>query len=1629
MNKNIPQLATIKINCNGDIGTAVLFFPGEHLEYVYVLTAKHCLTGKKFDKTYTYENITLEQIFNPITQIYHTCNLTETDIIMSANTEDIALIILPKHRIIELTGIEFSCQVINTNPSITEYVVRGFANLNSQLADRKFPLNFIEDKKDNNSLFLMKSDENLDTYFQRALDNVEGLSGSGAFAILNDSIYLTGIIHDYEDGNVFTATKILAYNKLIDPAKFQLIRVIEPEVNLAVIESFKQIDNNREQINQRTRSTVGTLNIPRETDVVTQMLDSTSFAIIHGKPGVGKSALAKSLTTTLKDQSGTTVITFTAEQLYCTTLKEALLNARYTANLADIIASPLSGNRVVIWIESFEKLIESGFDGAIKELLSFIRERRHVQLLVTIRDYTLQKFKVNYRFELPEGNIYYQLKDFSEHEMVMVTQAIPEILPLLKNQKIQHLLQTPYYLDKALRILPELLKIDQLDETAFKRLMWEHIVEAAKSERGSVFSAICLKRAQEMSLFTTYNESTEVIKELVSDNILQKEVSELGNRYSPAHDILEDWALIRYIKLKQLAAESPVSFIMAVDNSPAFARAFRLWLDEFYKNEPSSSAAFVQVILADPTIEQNWKNVMLIATLRSDHPEILFDTMTPDLLSNNGAKLRGMITLLETGCQTIDYKNRDFSHFLPVGAGWDYFITFIRKNLPVILSFGTFEFTYLSLIESWSKQLPEFNIQSLPPSSKDVAFLLADFIERHQDTISGHRKGRHDQSLLKKYICILFKLTSAAPEIIGELLDAAFDITQDHSKWTNKQVLDSIRNYVTDGVIADQICKYYPQKVITIAEQEWKQKEKIKRPGSLLSMIREEPKDDDFGLNEWIKNDYGFPSGYQSFLYWMFLYHSETSLDFLLPFLNEAFDKNQQARNHRGSDLDTINVIFADGSSKQYFGCFEYWVMYRGTNSRNRLISSLLMALEKGLLDLAAQSKTNYPLLRQYLGRMISKTNNVAVLAVVSSIIQAHPDLLDETSVSLLGIREFFRWDSTRCSNEMISDKETYNDDPFQKQERITENNRKHRQKYYQGLVGFVSHYMFYHQTYNELLFKQVDHMWKTKPKKDDVWRKFLFDMDARKYKFQPIEQPGYENMVQLIPGYDKKVKEMMSNSIDDHSVPQIGTVWASNVFDRKETTNNTYQAWKIGYEYIRRTEGTFQLMTSPGIMAVVGLRDFVTELTPEESIWCQQELLKYGTEAIKPRDYLNFGSFVIDQKQAIMGLSFIFSSDPSQEVKTRTKEMIFRLLISRAEEQEKIYLAHGMSHYLSKTQPDFLINCWYGLLAYIAKESKEGTLIENDEDDFSHEPEGGSVTADAEWLEELVKTVVSGTIASPIGVSPTLEKTTHWKLNDALRIIPKDTTLPLQHDFIQLLLKKHIEFLNDQRQRNRYDYHDSRRAFIFVYARFLLAQPQEVAEKYFTELLELTIPQEGSTYTNELTEFLYALVQEHIRAVNDGSSVSNFWALWELLKHWITETMNGFLMPLLLLEIDWNDTTKKWYVLEGKNLFYKDFIKKFGFNKINETTKFLTIIGFYDFMPDSISWISTMLTSERAYEIDNEVGDKFIQKAFYNFGAEIKNNKQLLNDFIFILDFMIKKGSTKAYMLKEELIQYKKPD
>ncbi|MCH7409993.1 AAA family ATPase [Belliella sp. DSM 111904] len=1640
MKENILQLATLRVHCNGVTGTALLFFPGQQVEYVYVFTAKHCLAGDDFKFKFSNTDIKLEKIFNSTNKKFYSYQLKETDrVIASDDTNDLAVLVLSKQKILELTGLEFSYQIIEPNEETRDFIVRGFAYMNEQNEDRFFPLFFYEQTKDNDSKVIFKSKEVLDTYYQQAGVNMKGLSGAGIFSKVFENYYLVGIVQNFEEKNLFHGKKITVLNNLLIKANLEEILISKPETSTLVFETIKHIERNEIQLKSGISETIGTLNITRNTKEIEKILLRNKTAVIFGKPGVGKSAIAKSLISTLKQNNNVTVISFSSEQIACDSLEETNSKTGFKTEFQSILRSPAISSHVVIWIESFEKVIESNRLGAFKELIKACNQYSNVHLLITIRDYSLQSFRINLRFELSSGEIFYQLKEFNDAEMELVKKEFPEIKPLLKNHKIKNILRTPYYLDKAIRVLPELLVHDQLDEIGFKKLMWLHIVEKGESKRGEIFKSICVKRARELDLFTTSNKSHKVIGNLIKDGLLQTSPEEI-ERYSPSHDILEDWALTRYIQQKLISSTSPIEFLKSIENNPGIIRAFRIWLEDFYKNNPKSAIKMANSILADPSNDNNKVDVILIATLRSERSHVLLETLTEKFLKNRGEFLKKIILLLETGCMIQNFNSTSLNEFLPIGSGWDFVPKFIRENLKTVLSFPGFENIYISFLKSWSKQLPEFNVSQLPQSAKEVGELIVDYIFRHQFEYNDDLFKKLNDTILMPLLSILFSLTSALPETIKGLIDAAENIDVEHSKWKAKGLLKNIRHYLIRGVLSDQICKYYPDKVIKIAIDVWSKKEKSFGLGGLLSQIQTVPDLKDFGLNSNLNYMYDSPSGFQSFFYWHFLHHPELALDFWIPFLNQAFKNNYEARLLRQSEALIVSISFSDGSTKEYYGSSDYWIMYRGTNAINHLVSSLLMALEKGGLDLADSGEDNFSTLRKILERLIKESNSVSVLAVVSSIIQAYPELLDETSVSLLGVKEFYKWDSSRYSSESFTSN-YYHNNLYLREERILENKRPHRKKYFLGLVGFVADYMFYHQTYNTLLFKEVDRMWESLDEGDNLMRKFLFDMDARKYNYRSLDQQGLGNMVQISPGYDDQIQEMVTKTGDSKLFfPALDSFWAKQVFDGEKVFDNDYESWKVRYQNCAREIKGLEFLNHSSAIAAVGIRDFLAELTKKEKLWCKNEIYSFGERLLCPTDPYSIPSISSFDKPGFLGLSLIFGILEKDSELKKFKKLIFRLLISNIDEQSKIYLELGLTEYLNKTHPNFVLQCWFGLLNYIENKQKE---FENAKKIDPYNIYPVKKTENKDWIDKLIKSVVEGTFQPSNCLNLHFHKSIDSFVADTIRIIPKDSKIKLHAEFIQKVLQFHLDTLSKGDEYSEFEYGKSRQAIQFFYARYVLLQPQQTARKLFIELISNTLIENNtddkfyrSVQMTQLSKakFVYSLVEEFILAAAQGSPASNFWNLWKSLHEWIIENKRGYLINLFFLDIDWEKSVETWGILEGKNIFYEEFILNYGHNQVNSVIKLLKGIAFRNFMPDSISWIRKVLihnelSDSPSKEVDFKLLEEFAIKAFYNFANIIKNQRLIINNFLFILDYLVEEGSTAAYLLREELIQYKTVD
>lgn len=212
--ENILKQIAVRIKCNEEVGSGVLYFPENNPAFVYVFTAKHCLCGKKFDKTFKTTDITIDKIFRQSTGFFSEYRCLDRDeVVQTDNEDDIAVIVLKKAAIIEMIGDSLDYKLVEKNDDKYPVHFRGFPQLTGNEKDRPFEAKFVEEIKSHTQKFQLNSLSKLDSFYSPSAENTAGTSGSGLFIIRENVPYLLGILTDIDKIDAFFGTKISVLNE------------------------------------------------------------------------------------------------------------------------------------------------------------------------------------------------------------------------------------------------------------------------------------------------------------------------------------------------------------------------------------------------------------------------------------------------------------------------------------------------------------------------------------------------------------------------------------------------------------------------------------------------------------------------------------------------------------------------------------------------------------------------------------------------------------------------------------------------------------------------------------------------------------------------------------------------------------------------------------------------------------------------------------------------------------------------------------------------------------------------------------------------------------------------------------------------------------------------------------------------------------------------------------------------------------------------------------------------------------------------------------------------------------------------------------------------------------------------
>src|SRR5258707_1475937 len=120
---------------------------------------------------------------------------------------------------------------------------------------------------------------------------------------------------------------------------------------------------------------------------------------------------------------------------------------------------------------------------------------------------------------------------------------------------------------------------------------------------------------------------------------------------TPAHDVLDDWALEQYIEdIYHDSSDDVPKFLAAVGDEPAMNRAFRLWLYQKLRLGDDVKALILN-ILTNPNLQRYWQDETISAVLLSDDPYSFLTELANRLFDNEAELLKRFCFVLRISCK------------------------------------------------------------------------------------------------------------------------------------------------------------------------------------------------------------------------------------------------------------------------------------------------------------------------------------------------------------------------------------------------------------------------------------------------------------------------------------------------------------------------------------------------------------------------------------------------------------------------------------------------------------------------------------------------------------------------------------------------------------------------------------------------------------------------------------------------------------------------------------------------------------------------------------------------------------------------------------------------------------------
>ncbi len=1378
--------------------------------------------------------------------------------------------------------------------------------------------------------------------------------------------------------------------------------------------------------------------------------DSEQVQILSGVGGVGKTALIKNLYEQLKDKIPFYIFKATEFEL-------SNINRLFTEfNFQDFVETLNDESDKIIVIDSAERLLDLKNTDPFKEFLSTLIQSKW-KLIFTTRDNYLED--LNYQFfeiyKIAPLNINIQNLEFEELNTISANYNFS----LPRDEKLLELTKNPFYLNEYLKFYKEDVGTNYI---GFKEKLWNKIIKKSKPAREQCFLKISFERANDGQFFINPNCKSQILNdELKNDGILGYESP---HGYFITQDIYEEWALEKIIEIEFIKKPDNKTFFENIGTSLPIRRALRNWVSEKLLLEDKDIKTFIEEIIEDEKVELFWKDEILVSTLLSDYSEKFFEIFKEELLADNQELLKKLTFLLRIACKEVDedffkqlgIKNLNLFSLKyvltkPKGRGWKSLINFAFENLDII---GIKNIYFiLPIIHDWNNKFKEGETTGL---SSLIALQYYQWIIKKDIHFSRDDTKDH---LLQTIIYGSSEIKNELEEILKEVLKNKWKNHRDPYYDLSKVILTKIEGLAVSKVL--------PKYVLQLADLFWSytaKKDDFHRHSRIGVGQYFGMEDDHF--------DYFPASSYQTPTYRLLQSSLKETIDFILEFTNknvEFFSKSDFAKH----EVEEVDVFIEGGKFVKQYISNRLWCTYRGTQVSPDVLESLHMALEKFFLENGKQAESIN--LESWLSYLLKNTNSASISAVVTSIVLAYPEKSFNVAKVLFRTKEFFIYDTSRLildhghKDGLLMLKNNFGVDSkneIHENERIKACDDNHRKWALEHL--FINYQVFGGEETSEdefkkrqeLLWEILDKYYKELPdeseqtESDKIWRLYLARMDRRKMK-PTTEKTDEGFIIHWNPEIEPKLKKYSEKSIKKSSEPMKYSslkLWA----DYKLRNDDKYKQYekyeqnpKLSLKEVKKInsklktiklqenfhfknleEERFYLFNRsiPSEVCSLLLRDYFGQLSTEEMEFCKEILLEFACKPLLPRYNYQISDGV---QSAISVLPILFQKFPEEK-----KEIKKILLITLFNEYPIGMASTRFNEFsiiaINKLWENNFEDAQSLLYGYLFFKPKYETLREKLlEENYK---KGIYQLQEDEIIEEFLRknnTDLQKVFNNQLSVDEVryIEQLDLDILETAFRLVPLKTDNIKHKAIVKKITSTFVKKLLSDDRDDKIDY-KIRHDFIKQFAYFVLSSQKEEIKSYLSPFLDNFNSSES--IADLFNEFIYAELYLN--------SYKNFWEVWHLFKdkvielckdgdkHWYT---NKIVKSYLFAQIPWKETATEWNTLKNVNeRFFKLMSEKIGHcpSTLFAIAKLLHNIGSL-YLKNGISWISNILSNNKklwnekletdtVYYIEN-----LVKKYIYDFRAKLRKTKELKQQVLVILDFLIEKGSVSGYMMRENIL------